>query len=139
RIELGFFLVSFRKGANHFKRIGKIRSDAEYVRMADDFLFPKACFAREHTGFQEVIAHQFLGGFSRRRVFVAELLRDLLLEFKLEDVKVAASAKMEKVSDAVVKIHRLCGKQMPARGFNRLSNPPGPMHIAQAARRFLAV
>src|SRR5262249_24544564 len=101
--------------------------------------FPEARLARQHTGFQEVVPHELLRGFSALRIFVTELLCDLLLEFKLKDVEVAACSKMQKVSNAVVKIQCLCRKQMAARGFNRLSNPAGPVHITQAAGGLLEI
>ena len=73
------------------------------------------------------------------RIFIAELSRNLLLKFECEHVGIAAGIKVKKVANAVMEFQGVFGNRVPVTGFQRLSNPPGPMHIAQGAGRLLQI
>ena len=68
RVQPGLLPVGFAKSRDHFKRIRELRRDTDHVWMANDFLFPEASLARQHSGFQEVIPHQVFCRFTTLRI-----------------------------------------------------------------------
>ena len=74
--------MRFSEGFDHFERIREFGSETNAVRSSDNSVFPKARRPRDFAGFEEVVAHQILGGFTTFRIAIAKLRRDLFLKLK---------------------------------------------------------
>src|SRR5262249_16054775 len=123
--------MRLREGFDHLERIGKVRSETDAVGRSNDGIFPKTGRPSDFTGLEEVIPHQILCGFTAFGIAVAELRCDLFLKFEGQNVGVPSGIKVQKIAQAMQKLQRLLWNRMPVARLERLSNPAGPMHVAQ--------
>src|SRR5947207_12019148 len=101
--------MRFSECFDHLEWVCELGREADAVRRSDNRLFPETGAPRNFTGVQKVIAHQMFGRLAVLRVFVAELSRDLFLEFEGQGVGVAAGIKMKKVPNAMMEFKGLGG------------------------------
>src|SRR5439155_13038610 len=105
--------------------------DREPIRTADDRLFPGRHPSRDLRRVQEIIAHQILGSFTVFGIAIAELGRNLLLEFIRQNIEVSARVKMKIVSNAVMKRENLFRNSSVALAVRaeRFARPVAPMGV----------